>query len=317
MKRVLLTGATGLVGRALCDELARCGYRVRAALRSAGGVPASVSETVLVGDIARQCAWADSLRDVDTVIHLAAKAHVLTATSVDSHAYADTNAHATHRLAEVAAATGVRRLIFLSSVKVNGEETAQSAFTALDEPAPKDEYARSKLLGERYVQAIAKKSGLEVVIVRSPLVYGPGVRANFLRLMRWIESGWPIPFGAIQNARSLISVWNLSDVLVRVLEHPAAVGRVWMVSDGLDLSTPGLVSRLAHAMRRTVRLVPVPVSLLRFAAHVTGRTAEIARLCGSLQIDTSSTRRELGWSPQVSVDEALERTAGWYLSGRT
>jgi nucleoside-diphosphate-sugar epimerase len=312
MKRVLLTGATGLVGRALCDELARHGYRVRAALRSAGRIPASVSETVLVGDITRACEWADSLGDVDAVIHLAARAHVLDETGVDNPAYAETNARATHRLAEVAAATGVRRLVFLSSVKVNGEETAQSAFTALDEPAPKDEYARSKLLGERYVRAIGKKSGLEVVIVRPPLVYGPGVRANFLRLLRWVDLERPLPLGAIDNARSLVSVWNLASLLVRTLEHPGAAGRIWLVSDGRDLSTPELIRSLGRALQRRVRLFPVPVSLLRLAGRMVGRAAEVSRLCGSLKVDISATRRELDWSPVLSVEDGLARTADWY-----
>jgi UDP-glucose 4-epimerase len=209
----------------------------------------------------------------------------------------------------------VGRFVFLSSVKVNGESSGDYAFTASDAPHPQDPYGESKWLGERLLAEVASQTGMQTAVVRSPLVYGPGVRANFLRLMRWVDKGWPIPFGAVNNARSLVSVWNLCDFIALALASPAAPGRTWMVSDGADMSTPELVRLIARAMNRRVTLAPVPVSVLRACATLLGRRAEIERLCGSLVVDITPARRELGWSPRFSVNEALERTVGWYLSG--
>jgi nucleoside-diphosphate-sugar epimerase len=300
------------VGRAVCDTLVHGGYIVRAAVRSeARGLPAAV-DVVGVGDIAAQADWKGALDGVDSVCHLAAKAHVLESSAVCAGEYLQTNVRATRTLLECSAAAGVRRFIYVSSIKVNGEETLGKAFTPRDVSAPRDEYARSKCLAEETVREVCTQRGIESVIVRPPLVYGPGVRANFLRLMRWVDLGRPMPLGAIANARSLVSVWNLASMLVRTLEHPAAAGRVWLVSDGRDLSTPDLIRSLGRALQRRVRLVAVPVSLLRLAGRMVGRAAEVARLCGSLEIDISATRRELDWSPVLSVEDGLARTADWY-----
>jgi UDP-glucose 4-epimerase len=314
MTRILVTGATGFVGHALCNVLAQSGRTVRAALRSDRVASSDIVENVVVGDIATTADWARALVGVDSVVHLAARAHVLYDADANSDLYIETNARGTQRLASAAAEAGVRRFVYLSSVKVNGEETTGSAFTSWDDPHPQDAYGRSKWLAERHVMEVAAKTGMEVAIVRSPLVYGPGVRANFLRLMRWVDMGWPLPLGAIENRRSLVNIWNLCDLLVRVLERTAAPGRTWMVSDDDDLSTPELIRRIGRAMGRSVRLLPVPVGILRAVGGLMGRGAEVARLCGSLAVDIEQTRRELGWSPPVTVDEALARTVNWYLS---
>jgi UDP-N-acetyl-alpha-D-quinovosamine dehydrogenase len=212
-----------------------------------------------------------------------------------------------------AARAGVRRFIYLSSVKVNGEETSGAPYTATDTPNPQDSYGISKWLGEQRLQEVAAATGMEVVIVRSPLVYGSGVRANFLRLMRLVDRQVPMPLGAIRNRRSLVSVWTLCDLLSNVLLNPAAAGQTWMVSDGEDLTTPDLISRIGRAMNRQVRFLPVPAGVLMFCGMLLGKRAELARLCGSLSVDIGPTRERLGWSPPISVDEGIARTVAWYL----
>jgi nucleoside-diphosphate-sugar epimerase len=217
-------------------------------------------------------------------------------------------------LASASVQSGVRRFLYLSSVKVNGEETSDRAYGPYDEPHPADAYGASKWIGEKHLLAITATAGIAAVIVRSPLVYGSGARANFLRLLRWVDRGWPLPLGAVQNRRSLVSVWNLCDLLVLLLRHPTAAGRAWMVSDGQDLSTPELIRRLGQAMNRRVRLLPVAPAVLQFCGSLLGRKEEIARLCGSLAVDITHTRRDLGWSPPLSIDEGLARTSNWYLA---
>lgn len=312
--RILVTGATGFVGRRLCAELAQRGDLVRAALRTDRPLPAYIAEQAVVGDIAGTTRWKAALEGVDAVIHLAARAHILNDAPENAHLYVETNTRGTECLAEAAAQAGVSRFLFLSSVKVNGEDSAQRAYTARDEPHPADAYGTSKWLAEKSLRAVAAKTGMQAAIVRSPLVYGPGVRANFYRLMRWVDAQWPLPFGAIKNRRSLVGVWNLCDLLMNLLSNPAAPDGTWMVSDGEDLSTPELIRRIGRAMNRRSLLPPVPVGLLNICACLAGRKAEIARLCGSLAVDIVPTREELGWSPPVSADEALARTVSWYLS---
>jgi nucleoside-diphosphate-sugar epimerase len=317
MTRILVTGATGFVGRTLCGVLAQSGHVVRAALRSDRLLPDGVSEKSIVGDIGSTTDWQGALRGVEVVIHLAARAHVINDSRFISDPYYETNTRGTERLANAAAQAGIRRFEYLSSVEVNGEETTGQAFSSHDEPQPRDAYGASKWLAESHVMEVAEKTGMEAVIVRPPLVYGPGVRANFLRLLRWADNEWPLPLGAIKNSRSLVSVWNLCDLLVLLLKHPSAPARTWMVSDGEDLSTPELIGRIAIAMGRRARLLPVPEQVLRFFGALIGRKAELARLCGSLTVTIEETRRELGWSPPIKVDDGLARTISWYLtSGR-
>ena len=313
MSRILVTGASGFVGRALCELLTRRGYLVRAALHSDGSA-FEVAERVTVGDIGWATDWSAALDNVDCVFHIAARAHILRDSDSNADLYIQTNAIGTRRFAEACVRAEVRRFVYLSSVKVNGEQTSGNAFTPFDEPQPRDPYAVSKWLGEQHLEEVARQSPMQTAIVRSPLVYGPGVRANFLQLLQWVDRGWPLPFGAIRNVRSLVSIWNLTDLLVHVLDHPGAAGRTWMVSDGMDLSTPDLIRGIGHAMGRPVRLLTIPARWLRIAGMLTGRTAEISRLLGSLVVDISSTRQLLAWAPPVTVQESLARTVSWYLT---
>lgn len=305
---VLVTGATGFVGSVLCGALADAGYRVRAALRRPSPVP--VAETTVVGDIGAATSWHEALRGVTHVVHLAARVHMMHDTPENARLYTETNVRGTEVLAEAAARAGVARFVFLSSVKVNGEETSGRGYTAEDSPHPGDAYGISKWEAEQSLLALATR--LPVAIVRPPLVYGPGVRANFLRLLRWVDKGVPLPLGAVRNRRSLVSVWNLADLIIAAMELPTAVGRTWMVSDNHDLSTPDLIRGIASAMNRSARLLPVPPSLLVGLASLAGKGAEAHRLCGSLAVDISRTVADLGWSPRVSLDEGLGRTVRWY-----
>jgi UDP-N-acetyl-alpha-D-quinovosamine dehydrogenase len=313
--RLLITGASGFVGSALCDTLVQSGHTLRAALRDERPIPTCVAEKMMVGDISTAIDWGPALNRVDAVVHAAARAHLLRDSPDSGKLYLDTNAHATRRLAEAAAQAGVQRFVYLSSIKVNGEGTLDNAYLPSDVPNPQDAYGMSKLLGEKSVLEVSARTGMQVAIVRPPLVYGPGVRANFLRLMRWVDAGWPLPLRWVNNRRSLVSIWNLCDLLARLLNDPLPSGRTWLVSDSEDLSTPDLIRRIGVAMGRTVRLFPIPTRLLQGAAMLAGKKAELARLCGSLTVDISQTRNELGWSPPVTVNESLSRTVRWYLLG--
>jgi nucleoside-diphosphate-sugar epimerase len=270
-----------------------------------------------VGDITGSTDWTAALDGVDAIIHCAARAHVLGDDPRNSELYMETNARGTRQLAQAAARADVRRLVYLSSVKVNGEETFGRGYTGEDAPQTRDPYGTSKWLGEQYLAEVAAGTSLQTAIVRSPLVYGPGVRANFLRLMRSVHKGVWLPLGSINNRRSLVSVWNLCDLLVSLLKTSTPAGRTWMVSDGEDVSTADLIRRVGVAMKRPARLIPVPPVLLRALGTLAGRGAEVRRLCGSLVLDITKTRAELGWVPPVTLDQGLERTANWYMSGRT
>lgn len=310
--RILITGATGFVGRELCPVLAQAGYRLRAALRGDAQLPSCIEETVVVGDICAATEWGPALSDVDMIVHAAARAHLPHDPHGNQALYDSVNADGTRQLAQAAVHAGVRRFVYLSTIKVHGEATAQHAYEATDPPNPLDAYGNSKLQGERYLQQAASGSSMQPVIVRPPLVYGPEVRANFLRLMHWVDRGYPLPFGSIRNRRSLVSVWNLNALIMTLLAHPRADGGIWLVRDGEDLSTPELVVRIARALGRRAHLVGMPPQLLRACAAVAGRGAELSRLTGSLAVDASPAHELLGWRPALSVDEGLARTAAWY-----
>jgi UDP-4-keto-D-QuiNAc 4-reductase len=316
MTRVLVTGATGFVGTALCESLARAGYRVRAALRTARPVPAAVSETAVTGDIGATTEWDAALAQVDAVVHLAARTHMLREGAAAAGLYVETNAHGTARLAAAAARRGVARFILLSSVKVNGEGGLERPYSASDEPCPADAYGASKWRAEQELWKAAAGTAMQAAVVRAPLVYGPGVRANFLRLLRWVEAERLVPLGAVANRRSLVSVWTLCDLVMRLLEHPRAVARTWMVSDDEDISSAELVRRLAAAMGRRARLLAVPVGVLRLVGGLLGKGPEVRRLCDSLTVDITDTRRSLDWAPALPMDEALARTVAWYRAQR-
>jgi nucleoside-diphosphate-sugar epimerase len=313
--KVLVTGASGFVGSALCAHLVAEGYAVRGAVRKMREKLLPGVEYQIVSDMSISANWREVLTDINVVVHCAARVHVMKEASVDSlAAFREVNVKGTAYLAEQAVDRGAKRFIYISSIKVNGETTSGHPFKADDTPAPEDHYGISKWEAEQVLREIAEKTGLEVVIIRPPLVYGPGVRANFLRLMQGIMSGVPLPLGAIDNRRSIVALDNLVDLVEECLHNPQAVNQTFLVSDGDDLSTKALIQHIAVALGRPVRLIPVPVSLLRAMARLLGKSEFAQRLCGSLQIDISKTQDQLSWSPPISVDEALHKTAKHFLS---
>jgi nucleoside-diphosphate-sugar epimerase len=313
MTRVLVTGANGFIGSILCPLLTSASFRVRVALRQGRSAPVGAIEHVTIGEISADTDWTDAVSGVDHIIHLAARAHCVNDGAAADARYVQTNADGTRSLAAAAAACNVTRFVYLSSIKVNGEG-ARLPYRANDPPLPEDSYARSKWLAEQLLWDTALKTSLQIAVVRAPLVYGPGVRANFLRLLDWVDRAWPLPFGAVQNKRSLVSVWNLCDLLIRLLDHPMGAGATWMVSDGQDVSTPELLRRIGGALGRPVRLLPIPSSVLQHAGAVLGRRTEMRRLCSSLTADIGPTVERLGWVPAISLTDALSRTASWYRS---
>ncbi|ALQ02335.1 UDP-glucose 4-epimerase [Pseudomonas brassicacearum] len=267
--------------------------------------------TVRIESFSAQTQWNAHLANVDTVIHCAARVHVMNDTEADPlAAFRQVNVEGTLNFARQAAEAGVRRFIFISSIKVNGEGTSPGQpYAADDIPAPADPYGVSKQEAEQGLREVAQATGMEVVIIRPVLVYGPGVKANFLNMMRWLDKGVPLPFGAIDNRRSLVSIDNLVDLIVTCIDHPAAANQTFLVSDGEDLSTTTLLSRMARALGKPARLIPVPSWMLDRGASMLGRKALSQRLCGSLQVNIEKTRTLLNWNPPVSVDDALAETA--------
>lgn len=312
---VLLTGATGFVGRGVLARLCvEPDVRSRIVVRQAprelpGGV-----DCMLIDGLSASQRWDEALQGIDVVIHAAARVHVMDERAANPLAeFRAVNVEATRHLARQAAAAGVKRFVYLSSIKVNGEETEPGCPYRADSPAnPQDPYGQSKLEAEQALFEIAGETGLEVVVVRPPLVYGPGVKANFASLMGALQRRLPLPFASIDNRRSLVARDNLVDLLLLCTRHPAAAGRVFLVSDGQDLSTAKLCRALSEALGVRHRLLPVPTFALRALGRITGRSQQVQRLLGSLQVDISATRQSLGWVPPVSVERALRETAQWF-----
>ena len=300
-----MTGASGFIGQGLLPRLREDGYVVRTAVRE----PAGLENEVRVGSIGPDTAWADAVAGIDCVIHLAGRAHVMKETAARPlDAFRHINTEGTRALAEAAAAAGVRRFIFLSSIKVNGEFTEKRPFRPDDVPSPQDAYGTSKLEGENVLWEIRRQAGMEVCVIRPPLVYGPGVKGNFSRLVSLIKAGVPLPFLAVKNRRSLVSIYNLADLICRCIDSRGADGEVLLVSDGEDISTAELIRELSAAMGRPSRLVYIPTGILRLILATVGREREYQRLCGSLQVDISATRRLLDWAPPLSVTESLRKS---------
>lgn len=309
---ILVTGATGFVGGALLNRLAADGELsgvVAAVRRSDVTLPEGV-RSVQVGDLSPTTNWTAGLQDVEAVVHCAARVHVMQDDATNSlELYRRVNVQGTINLARQAAKAGVKLFVFVSSIKVNGDVTFPGhPFTAEDKPAPSDPYGVSKHEAEQGLRELSAQTGMRVVIVRPPLVYGPGVKANFASMMRWVSYGVPLPLGSIHNARSMVALDNLVDLLVTCLRHPAAAGQTFLVSDGEDVSTTELLRRTAYAMGKKVFLLPVPASWLRFAFTFLGRPEVAQRLCDSLQVDIEKTRRLLGWNPPLSLDQGLKKT---------
>ncbi|MBF7730530.1 SDR family oxidoreductase [Pseudomonas sp. N040] len=319
MTRIFLTGASGFVGGALLRRLAADGLACTVLLRRPLDEPLRHLPVRTIESPTLDADFAAALAGQDAVIHCAARVHVMQEQSADPLAeFRQVNVEGTLSLARQAAAAGVKRFIFLSSIKVNGEQSLPGRpFRPEDEPAPADPYGVSKLEAEQGLRALAAQTGMQVVIIRPVLVYGPGVKANFESLLRWLQQGLPLPLGAIHNQRSLVALDNLVDLLVTCIEHPAAANQTLLVSDGEDLSTSELLRRLAAALGRPARLLPVPGWILAAGAAMLGRRALGRRLCCSLQVDIGKTRQLLGWSPPVSVDEGLRRTARHWLAEQT
>lgn len=366
-RTVLVTGATGFVGRHVCAYLHAAGLRVRAAVRAAADLPATW-EQVIVGEIGPDTVWDTALDGTEAVVHLASHSPRAGASPEDTAAaYRRVNVAGTECLARAAAAAGVRRMVYMSTIKVNGEFTADSnhspesgtgknaphpnplpggegiktgllpgeegikkgfpparegmkcgnmSFTEDDEPHPQDVYGHSKWEAERLLRTLAAHSGLEVVILRPPLVYGPKVKGNFLSLLRLVERGIPVPLGLVRNRRSMLYVGNLADAVLRCLDTPQAPGQTYLLSDGADLSTPELLERIAFHLGCTARVWPLPVALLRGVGALLGQSAAVARLTGSLLVDSGKIRAELGWTPPFSLDDGLRETARGYLAER-
>ncbi|MCK9283055.1 MAG: SDR family oxidoreductase [Rhodocyclaceae bacterium] len=315
--RVLVTGATGFVGRALCPALALCGHDVLAGVRKQvpGGAFVGIPSCVL-GDIGTDPVTSAQLAGADAIVHVASRVHVMQESAADPlAAYRRVNVAGTVSLVRAAADAGVRRFVFLSSIKVNGEATGSVAFDEASPPAPVDPYGISKWEAERALADLAERAGMEYVILRPPLIYGPGVGANFLRLIRLVEAGWPLPLASLHNRRSMLALGNLCDAIDCCLTHPAAVGQTFLVSDGRDVSTPELIRVIAAAMGRPCRLFPFPPALLRGLAASIGRGAEADRLLGSLAIDSARIRSLLQWQPPLDFEAAVKFAVDAYRAG--
>lgn len=316
--KILVTGATGFVGSFLCRRLLMEGWHVCGTVQKEK--PARLLEpgveAVEVGSLGPATPWREALVGIHTIIHLAARVHIMADPAADPQAeFSLVNTEGTSQLAREAATAGVRRLVFVSSIKVNGEE-APVPYTESSVPQPTDPYGISKWEAEQALRKIEAETGLEVVVVRPPLVYGPGVKANFRNLLGLVHSGIPLPLASVANRRSLVYVGNLADALTLCATHPKAAGKTFLVSDGEDVSTPELVRRTAAALGVPARLFPVPVPLMRLAGFLTGKSPAVDRLTGSLAVDSSRIREELEWTPPFSMDDGLRATAEWFLKVR-
>jgi nucleoside-diphosphate-sugar epimerase len=317
-ERIVVTGANGFVGSALCRRLHSSGLLVRGAVRDRAKLPQQGDseskglEWVVLHDQSPEGETRHALQEVSAVVHLAARVHVMADDAADPlREFRRVNRDWTERLARAAALQGVRRFVYLSSIKVNGEKNARP-FNEQDLPNPQDPYGISKWEAEQGLARVSSQTGLEIVVIRSPLVYGPGVGGNVLQLLHTIRRGIPLPLASVHNRRSLIYLGNLVDALACCVKDVRAAGQSYLVSDGEDLSTPELIRRFANALELPARLWPVPLSVLRWIGSVAGKQAMIDRLLGSLQVDSSKLRKELDWCPPYSVYQGFSETAAWY-----
>lgn len=319
VKTILVTGGSGFLGAALLRYLTRLGgFSLITSLREGRvQLPESI-RTFTLGNLTPDNNWKDVLIDVDVIVHAAARVHVMNEKAVDPLAeFRCVNVDATLNLARQAAAAGVKRFIYISSIKVNGECSKQgAAFTADDTPAPSDPYGISKHEAEMGLRILATQTSMDVVIIRPVLVYGPGVKANFLSMIRWLDRSFPLPFGSVNNKRSLVSLDNLIDLIVTCLAHPSAANQTFLASDGEDVSTTELLRKIARALNKPAVLLPLPVGLLNFMASLVGKGAMARRLFGSLQVDIEKNKRLLGWTPPITLDQGLKVAVQSFLESR-
>ena len=305
----MVTGANGFVGQELCEELMRQQYVVKAIARGESSVNVLGHMKIKISNIGAGTNWTTALADVDVIVHLAARVHVMNDSSSDPlMAFRAVNVDGTLNLASQAAAAGIKRFVFISSIGVNGSQTSVGKpFSEADQPEPHNAYALSKWEAEQGLAKIAAETGLDVVIIRPPLVYGCKAPGNFGSLRHAVQRGWPLPLGSVHNQRSLVALDNLVDFIVTCIAHPQAANQTFLVSDGQDLSTTELVCGMANANGVSARLLPVPVWALKAGAVLLGKGDAVLRLCGNLQVDISKARNLLGWVPPVSVEEGLGR----------
>jgi nucleoside-diphosphate-sugar epimerase len=311
MANVLVTGATGFVGRALCPVVQASAHHLRAAVRNADSC--AVEDCCTIDVISGNTDWKACLEGMDVVIHLAARVHVMEEDDADAmDAFLEVNLYGTEQLARQAAAKGVKRFIYLSSIKVNGECTQGQAFNEHSIPSPHDAYAISKYRAEQALQRVAAETGIEVVILRPPLIYGPGVKANFYNLLKLVDSGLPLPFAKLQNRRSLLYVGNLVDALMLCISHPDAAGETFLVSDGEAVPTSKLIQQISKALGRSVRLFPMPLKLFSVIMRLIGKASVFDRLTQSLVIDSTKLHTALRWRPPYSLAQGIQITTDWY-----
>jgi nucleoside-diphosphate-sugar epimerase len=318
-QHIFITGANGFVGRHLCRHLAQRGTRVTACVRPCSDTSSLEGvagvDILRVAELGPRGTRETQFAGIDAVVHLAARVHVMHDTAPDPLLeFRRVNVESTEHLARTAAESGVRRFVYVSSIKVNGETTGDGSFTADDRPGYADPYGQSKWEAEQKLEEIASIKGMEWVVIRPPLVYGPDVRGNFLALMKCLRRGFPLPLGAVENQRSIVSIYNLIDLLERVLHHPNASGQRFLVKDQEDVSTAELVRRIAQALQIRPRLIPVPPSLLLLTGRLLRRRDAVQRLCSSLVVNTAKTAHLLQWRPPVSMDCGLVNTCSWFSS---
>ncbi|MEH6445871.1 MAG: SDR family oxidoreductase [Oceanospirillaceae bacterium] len=312
---IFITGASGFVGKSLVDNLKRKNIEHKVGLRNSAVSISSTEKEFVIGDISETTDWSFALHKVEVVIHLAARVHVMDDKRNSLTEFRNVNTYATLKLAKQAVQAGVKRFIFISSVKVNGEMTTLNrAFTPDDQYIPDDPYGLSKYEAEQGLLLLAKETDMEVVIIRPPLVYGPGVRANFASMMKWINRGVPLPLGAINNHRSLIALDNLVSFIIHCIDHPKAANEVFLISDTHDVSTTELLQKVAKAFDKKVWLIPMPVSLMTYFARLIGKGDISSRLFASLQIDSSKACELLDWKPVITMDQQLKKSADAYLN---
>ena len=314
MKRILITGSNGFVGKALTRKFAD-DFDLICAVRKVSNTLGEKVKQYTIGELTPCTEWAHILTDVDIVIHLAARVHMMNDKSTDPlKEFLKINTDSTLNLARQAADAGVKRFIFLSSIKVNGESTfSERPFKADDDPAPSDFYAHSKYLAEQGLFQLSKKTEMDVVVIRPPLIYGPGVKANFYKMMLLVNRGILLPFGSINSFRSLVAINNLLSLISICLLHPSASNQVFLVSDDEDITTTELLKRMGITLGKKVRLVCIPEGVLAIILRLIRRGPIAQRLCSSLQVDISKTKKILDWKPVVNVDDALQETADDFL----